>query len=255
MGARIRTYLLERSRISFQQRSERNYHIFYQLCEGASPEERTNFGLDSDTSGYRYLSSSSLTIDNVNDAANFSATRQALTIVGIDEEKQLAIFRLLAGILHLGNVEINHRRDAKDAVIDEKHDASLQKAMELLGIDAAEFAKCTTKRLIDARGEKFSSARTMDQSIGVRDGVAKFIYSCIFDWLVLRINASLSSNDGIQREKSFIAVLDIYGFEHFQTVRLFLTGLVLTLMLFFRTHLSSSVSIMPTRNYSSRYGW
>ncbi|KAE9397351.1 hypothetical protein BT96DRAFT_823455 [Gymnopus androsaceus JB14] len=217
VGARIRTYLLERSRISFQQRSERNYHIFYQLCEGASPEERANFGLDSDATGYRYLSSSSIKIDNVNDAANFTATRQALAIVGIDEEKQLAIFRLLAGLLHLGNVEINHRRDAKDAIIDEKNDAALQKAMELLGIDAAEFAKCTTKRLIDARGEKFSSARTMDQSIGVRDGVAKFIYSCIFDWLVLRINASLSSNDAIQREKSFIAVLDIYGFEHFRT--------------------------------------
>lgn len=221
VGARIQTYLLERSRISFQQRSERNYHIFYQLCEGASPEERTSFGLDTDASGYRYLSSSSIKIDNVNDAVNFSATRQALSIVGIDEEKQLAIFRLLAAILHLGNIEINHRRDAKDAIIDDTHDSALQNAMELLGIDAAKFAKCTTKKLIDARGEKFSSARTMDQAIGVRDGVAKFIYSSIFDWLVLRINESLSSNDDVQREKNFIAVLDIYGFEHFQTVCFF----------------------------------
>ncbi|KIK59478.1 hypothetical protein GYMLUDRAFT_169589 [Collybiopsis luxurians FD-317 M1] len=217
VGARIRTYLLERSRISFQQRSERNYHIFYQLCEGVSSEERANFGLDADTTGYRYLSSSSIKIDNVDDATNFSATRQALSVVGIDEEKQLAIFRLLAGILHLGNIEVTHRRDAKDSIIDDKNDAALQKAMELLGIDPVEFAKCTTKKLIDARGEKFSSARTMDQAIGVRDGVAKFIYSSIFDWLVLRINESLSADEAVQREKSFIAVLDIYGFEHFQT--------------------------------------
>ncbi|KAJ4487665.1 P-loop containing nucleoside triphosphate hydrolase protein [Lentinula aciculospora] len=245
VGARIRTYLLERSRISFQQRSERNYHIFYQLCQGVASlpdSERAEFGLDgldsdlTDGKEFRYLSSSSSSfkIENVDDAANFSATRQALSIVGIDSGKQLSIFRLLAGILHLGNIDIQHRRDTKDAIIDHKSDIALGKAMELLGISAEDFARCTTKKVIDARGEKYESARTVDQAVGVRDGVAKFIYDSVFDWLVRRINESLgegsvvegeededrtyekSSRKG-QRERTFIAVLDIYGFEHFQT--------------------------------------
>ncbi|KAJ3710358.1 P-loop containing nucleoside triphosphate hydrolase protein [Lentinula guzmanii] len=241
IGARIRTYLLERSRISFQQRSERNYHIFYQLCQGVATlpnSERAKFGLDgvnlelTDGNSFRYLSSSSSSfkIDNVDDAANFATTRQALSVVGIDSERQLSIFRLLAGILHLGNIDIQHRRDAKDAIIDCKSDLALAKAMELLSIDAERFARCTTKKVIDARGEKYESARTVDQAVGVRDGVAKFIYNSIFDWLVRRINDSLgeggvvveeteegSSEERSRRERTFIAVLDIYGFEHFQT--------------------------------------
>ncbi|KAJ4483037.1 P-loop containing nucleoside triphosphate hydrolase protein [Lentinula edodes] len=245
VGARIRTYLLERSRISFQQRSERNYHIFYQLCQGVSKlpdSERAQFGLDglnsdlTDGKGFRYLSSSSSSfkIDNVDDAANFAATCQALSVVGIDSANQLSIFRLLAGILHLGNIDIQHRRDAKDAIIESKSDHALAKATELLGISAEQFARCTTKKVIDARGEKYESARTVDQAVGVRDGVAKFIYNSVFDWLVKRINESLGEGGGMEeedsmgegqgesddkgrRERTFIAVLDIYGFEHFQT--------------------------------------
>ncbi|KAJ3824008.1 P-loop containing nucleoside triphosphate hydrolase protein [Lentinula raphanica] len=241
VGARIRTYLLERSRISFQQRSERNYHIFYQLCQGVatlSESERARFGLDglrtdlTDGNSFRYLatSASSFRIDNVDDAANFTATRQALSVVGIDSEKQYSIFRLLAAILHLGNIDIQHRRDVKDAIIDSKTDSALAKAMDLLGINAEQFARATTKKVIDARGEKYESARTVDQAVGVRDGVAKFIYNSIFDWLVRRINESLGesrgtgitseegSSEGEHRpETKFIAVLDIYGFEHFQT--------------------------------------
>ncbi|KAI0034460.1 P-loop containing nucleoside triphosphate hydrolase protein [Vararia minispora EC-137] len=212
IGARIRTYLLERARISFQQRGERNYHIFYQLCAGASPEERAALSLDRPSSEFAYLASSAFDAD---EASNFATTKRALSIVGIDNGRQMRIFELLAGLLHLGNVDIKQYRDNPDAVISEK-DVSLVIAMHMLGIDLKEFRKWTATKHFAARGEDIKSARTVAQARGVRDGVAKFIYSCVFDWLVAQVNASLGTDDVMRKEQMFIAVLDIYGFEHFE---------------------------------------
>lgn len=214
VGARMRTYLLERSRLTFQQPLEGNYHIFYQLCSGASENDRHNLGLDDATTDFRYLGGMPPQPTQAPYTHDFSATCDALEVVGIGEEKRQAIFQLLAGLLHVGNIEIRSKRDTKDATMDED-DVALLRAAALLGIDAKGFAKCTTAKQIDARGEIFSAARTVAQAIGVRDGVAQYIYSCLFDWLAVRVNSSLLS-DTEHLEATFIAVLDIYGFEHFE---------------------------------------
>ncbi|KAL1658953.1 P-loop containing nucleoside triphosphate hydrolase protein, partial [Schizophyllum commune] len=214
VGARIRTYLLERSRVTFQQSAERNYHIFYQLCAGASDEERLGLGLDADVTGFRYLCGMPSDPTQTSYAQDFTATCEALDVIGIDAGKRQAIFQLLAGLLHMGNMTIRSKRDTKDATMDEE-DAALLRAAGLLGIDAKGFSKCTTTKQIDARGEKFSAARTVAQAAGVRDGVVQYIYSCLFNWLVARVNEGLSSGKE-DLEATFIAVLDIYGFEQFE---------------------------------------
>jgi myosin heavy subunit len=220
VGARISTYLLERARISFQQRGERNYHIFYQLCAGASVRERASLSLDRPASEFVYLASSTF---NADEARDFTTTKRALSTVGIDEKKQMRIFEVLAGLLHLGNVDIRQHRDNPDAVIDEK-DASLVTAMQLLGMDLKEFRKWTATKHFAARGEDIKSLRTAAQARGVRDGMAKFIYSCLFEWLVAQVNASLETEGAAQKEHLSIAVLDIYGFEHFDKVRGFIVS-------------------------------
>ncbi len=212
IGAKIRTYLLERSRLVFQPLKERNYHIFYQLVAGASEAERQELSL-LPVDEFEYLNQGSApVIDGVDDKAEFEATKESLSTIGIDATQQSEIFKLLAALLHLGNIKITASRT--DSVLG-SDEPSLVKACALLGVDANDFAKWTVKKQLTTRGEKITSNLTQQQAIVVRDSVAKFIYSSMFDWLVESINRGLATQEVLSRVDSFIGVLDIYGFEHF----------------------------------------
>ena len=212
IGAKIRTYLLERSRLVFQPLKERNYHIFYQLVAGASENERQELDL-LPAEKFDYLNQGSAPfIDGVDDKAEFQGLKRSLTTIGVDSGQQSQIFRLLAALLHLGNVKITASRT--DSVLTAT-EPNLEKASALLGVDPVEFAKWTVKKQLITRGEKITSNLTQAQAIVVRDSVAKFVYSSLFDWLVENINHALATDEVISRVKSFIGVLDIYGFEHF----------------------------------------
>ncbi|KAI4257175.1 MAG: hypothetical protein LQ352_001766 [Teloschistes flavicans] len=212
IGARIRTYLLERSRLVFQPFKERNYHIFYQLVAGASVQETEEWGLHS-VEYFDYLNQGTTpVIDGVDDGADLNATRQSLATIGVSQEKQAEIFRLLSALLHLGNVKVTATR--ADSVLPST-EPSLVRACQMLGVNANEFAKWTIKKQLITRGERLTSNLTQQQAIVVRDSVAKFIYSSLFDWLVDTINSGLATDEVNSRASSFIGVLDIYGFEHF----------------------------------------
>src|ERR1700733_9608833 len=157
VGARIRTYLLERSRIVFQPLTERNYHIFYQLCAGAPLKERKDLGLDADITKWNFLKqggSTSTPIPGVDDAEEFRATQHALSTVGIGIEKQWAVFRLLSALLHLGNTKITQMRPVAALGV---NDAALQLATRFLGVNLAEFRKWTIKKQIITRNEKITT--------------------------------------------------------------------------------------------------
>lgn len=206
VGARIRTYLLERSRLVDQPETERNYHIFYQLLAGAPTTERKSLGLDS-AANFTYLNQggpSALSIAGVNDAEEFQATQKALSTVGITVERQWHIFRLLAALLHIGNIEIKATRT--EALL-EDDDRSLSLATELLGIDKATFKKWLIKKQIVTRTDKIVTALNAAQANIVKDSVAKHVYASLFDWLVSVVNESLASEVVEGRVKSFIGVL------------------------------------------------
>ncbi|OJT04071.1 Myosin-2 [Trametes pubescens] len=218
VGARIRTYLLERSRVVFQPLTERNYHIFYQLCAGAPLKERKDLGLDTDVSKFQYLCQGgpqSTPIAGVDDAEEFRQTQIALSTIGISVEKQWAVFKLLSALLHLGNIKITQTRN--DAIIDDT-DPALQLSTRFLGVPLADFKKWTIKKQITTRSEKIVTSLNGSQASVVRDSIAKFVYACLFEWLVAIVNESLAGENGeaASRAEMFIGVLDIYGFEHFK---------------------------------------
>ncbi|KAJ1963547.1 Myosin type-2 heavy chain 1, partial [Dipsacomyces acuminosporus] len=217
-AAFIRTYLLERSRLVYQPSIERNYHIFYQLLAAVPQEDRQEFGLvDATWRTFSYTSQGGTgEIAGVDDAREFKITCDALAVIGVSPDKQKQIYKLLAALLHLGNLEIGGSERMGASIQDDNE--SCNKVIELLQIDGALFRKWLTKKQIVTRSEKIVSNLTKLQAQVVRDSVAKFIYAHLFDWIVFTINASLSGTDkGLDgNPASFIGVLDIYGFEHFE---------------------------------------
>ncbi|KAG1355859.1 hypothetical protein G6F62_002230 [Rhizopus arrhizus] len=211
VGAKIRTYLLERSRLIYQPETERNYHIFYQLCAGIPLSEKKEFELG-DYSQFHYLNQSGTgTIPGVDDASEFEATQRALSTVGLSVQLQWKIFRLLAALLHIGNITITGRADAMLS----EEDPALLTATRLLGIKAADFRKWIIRKQIVTRSEKIVTNLNPAQAHVVKDSVAKYVYANLFEWLVSVTNESLSCSDASQ-VATFIGVLDIYGFEHFK---------------------------------------
>lgn len=212
-GAKIRTYLLERSRLVFQPKTERNYHIFYQMIQGLDEKTKKSIYLEN-IEDFNYLNQGGLpTIEGVDDSKEFQDTCNALSLVGIDEEKQLEIFRILSGLLHLGNIEIPKTRNNASLSSDEP---SLVKACELLGLDPVSFAKWTVKKQIKTRFETINTDLKHHEAVNARDAVAKYIYHNLFDWLVDHVNSDLCPPDLEEQVSTFIGVLDIYGFEHFE---------------------------------------
>ncbi|OWB56616.1 hypothetical protein B5S28_g2523 [[Candida] boidinii] len=214
IGARIRTYLLERSRLVFQPKTERNYHIFYQMISGLSDDLKLKLDI-SKIEDYHYLNQGgNHIIDGIDDKKEFIDTCEALELVGISKDKQFELFKILSALLHIGNIEIVKTRN--DAILS-SDEPNLIKACNLLGLDPVQFSKWIVKKQITTRSEKIISNLNYQQACVARDSVAKYIYSSLFDWLVEYINADLCSNDLQSKIHSFIGVLDIYGFEHFDT--------------------------------------
>lgn len=153
-------------------------------------------------------------------------------------------------MLHLGNVKIVQTRT--EASIEET-DTALLLATRFLGVDLAEFRKWLIKKQITTRNEKIITNLNGAQATAVRDSVSKFVYACMFEWLVAIVNESLAGENGdaAERAEMFIGVLDIYGFEHFQKVRVSCYSNMIDLNVF-RTPSNNSVSTMPTRSCSKR---
>ncbi|XP_073034125.1 LOW QUALITY PROTEIN: myosin-17-like [Primulina eburnea] len=212
-GAAIRTYLLERSRVCQISDPERNYHCFYLLC-AAPPEERQKYKLGNPESFHFLNQSKCIKLDGVDDAEEYLATRRAMDIVGISEEEQEAIFRVVAAVLHLGNIEFAKGKEIDSSVIkDEKSRFHLNTTAELLKCDPKSLEDAMIKRVMVTPEEVITRTLDPEAALGSRDALAKTIYSRLFDWIVEKINVSIGQDPN---SKAIIGVLDIYGFESFK---------------------------------------
>uniref|UniRef100_A0A2K6B4A3 Unconventional myosin-Va n=1 Tax=Macaca nemestrina TaxID=9545 RepID=A0A2K6B4A3_MACNE len=211
IGANMRTYLLEKSRVVFQAEEERNYHIFYQLCASAKLPEFKMLRLgNADDFNYTQQGGSPV-IEGVDDAKEMAHTRQACTLLGISESHQMGIFRILAGILHLGNVGFTSR-DADSCTIPPKHEP-LCIFCDLMGVDYEEMCHWLCHRKLATATETYIKPISKLQATNARDALAKHIYAKLFNWIVDNVNQALHS---AVKQHSFIGVLDIYGFETFE---------------------------------------
>uniref|UniRef100_A0A670KDY2 Myosin VC n=1 Tax=Podarcis muralis TaxID=64176 RepID=A0A670KDY2_PODMU len=210
IGANMRTYLLEKSRVVFQSENERNYHIFYQLCASAlRPEfEHLKLGIPEEFN-YTNMGGNAV-IEGVNDYANMMETQKTFTLLGLKEDFQMDVFKILAAILHLGNVQIAAVGDERSSVsLDDKH---LHIFCDLLDLESDKVARWLCHRKIVTTSETVVKPMTKLQALNARDALAKKIYAHLFDFIVERINKALEFSG---KQHTFIGVLDIYGFETF----------------------------------------
>lgn len=214
-GAQVLTYLLEKPRLTSQMAGERNFHIFYQLCKGATTVEQKQLALE-DVTQYRYLNQGGCyDVPNVDDAADFEVLRGALDIFGVSREDQKALWQYLSGILHLGNITFKTEGDDRDeAVLD--NGKPLAYAAKLLGIKQDDVKKALLRRQATMGKNVVTIRLKVPEAEAARDAFAMLLYGRLFDHLVKIINKGLSGVGIDEESNRFIGVLDIYGFEFFE---------------------------------------
>ncbi|PKA47048.1 hypothetical protein AXF42_Ash011722 [Apostasia shenzhenica] len=212
-GAAIRTYLLERSRVVQISDRERNYHCFYQLCASGKDAEKYKVG---HPSTFHYLNQSkTYELDGISSAQEYVKTRRAMDIVGISSSDQEAIFRILAGILHLGNIEFSPGFEHDSSTVnDARSKFHLQMAAKLLMCSPNLLLATLCTRSIQTLEGSIIKALDCPAAVAGRDALAKTLYARLFDWLVENINKSVGQD---LDSKMQIGVLDIYGFECFKS--------------------------------------
>ncbi|KAJ9271952.1 hypothetical protein DTO212C5_2033 [Paecilomyces variotii] len=215
VGANITNYLLEKSRVVGQITNERNFHIFYQFTKAAPQEYRDLFGIQQPQS-YVYTSRSKcFDVAGIDDASDFQETLEAMRIIGMTKEEQDNVFRMLAAILWIGNIQFVEDDSSNASITDQ---SVVEFVAYLLEVDAAQVNKALTLRIMETarggrRGSVYEVPLNTVQALAVRDALAKAIYFNLFDWIVERVNNSLTARGQVANS---IGILDIYGFEIFE---------------------------------------
>lgn len=211
VGGIITNYLLEKSRVIQQQPGERNFHSFYQLLLGASDSDLKQYKLTRNLSHYHYTNQGSL--DQLSEKADYKQTTSAFKTLGFTNDEIDSIWRIVASILHLGN--INFKMDEDILSIDNKNDLSCTAG--LLKVTEKELSDALTQRVIAAHGDIMFKTHDVTQAEFGRDALSKAIYDRLFTLIVNRINqAILFRGTKAQAQlNTVIGVLDIYGFEIF----------------------------------------
>ncbi|XP_071617264.1 unconventional myosin-XV [Heliangelus exortis] len=208
-GAITSQYLLEKSRVVFQAKSERNYHIFYEMLAGLPTQQRQRYCLQGAETYYYLNQGGNCEIPGKDDAEDFHRLLNTMEVLNFSLEEQNSIFRILSSVLHLGNVYFEKYESDCQEVAMVVSDAEIRTVAELLQVSPEGLQKAITFKVTEALREKIYTPLTVESAVDARDAIAKTLYSLLFSWLTDRINKLVYP----RREALSIAILDIYGFE------------------------------------------
>ncbi|XP_076969611.1 unconventional myosin-VIIa isoform X1 [Tamandua tetradactyla] len=216
-GAKIEQYLLEKSRVCRQAPDERNYHVFYCMLEGMSKEQKRRLGLGQATE-YNYLAMGNcITCEGREDSQEYANIRSAMKVLMFTDTENWEISKLLAAILHLGNLQYEARTFENLDTCEVLFSPSLTTAASLLEVNPPDLMNCLTSRTLITRGETVSTPLSREQALDVRDAFVKGIYGRLFVWIVDKINAAIYKppSQEVKNSRRSIGLLDIFGFENF----------------------------------------
>ncbi|XP_068450331.1 myosin heavy chain, fast skeletal muscle-like [Clinocottus analis] len=209
-SADIETYLLEKSRVTFQLSAERSYHIFYQLMTGHKPELLEALLITKNPYDYHMISQGEITVKSIDDIEEFIATDTAIDILGFTADEKANIFKLTGAVMHHGNMKFKQKQREEQAEPDGNEEAD--KIAYLLGLNSADMLKALCYPRVKVGNEYVTKGQTVPQVNNSVSALCKSVYEKMFLWMVVRINEMLDTK---QPRQFFIGVLDIAGFEIF----------------------------------------
>jgi myosin-5 len=223
----MKTYMLERPRVTALSAGERNYHIFYQLLAGLPAEKASALGLHRGVSSFRVLNRSGcIDIAHVDDNTEYQATMESLHAVGATPHDVDTLIQALAAVLHIGNIEFKSNGDAS-AVQGSEECSGLSEAALCMQVTAEDLAAALTTTYTVFVGEEVIKPNTVEQSAAIRDATARLVYARLFDWVAGKISECFgnSTADGTHDAEhhtsshdrdAYVGVLDLFGFEFFE---------------------------------------
>ncbi|XP_037837694.1 myosin-7 isoform X1 [Kryptolebias marmoratus] len=209
-SADIETYLLEKSRVIFQLRAERDYHIFYQILSNKKPEILEMLLVTNNPYDYAFISQGETQVASIDDAEELMATDSAFDVLGFTQEEKNSVYKLTGAIMHHGNMKFKQRAREEQAEADGTEDAD--KVAYLMGLNSADLIKGLCHPRVKVGNEWVTKGQNVAQVNYAVGALSKAVYERMFLWMVIRINQSLETK---QPRQYFIGVLDIAGFEIF----------------------------------------
>ncbi|XP_034646546.1 myosin-15 isoform X4 [Trachemys scripta elegans] len=209
-SADIEIYLLEKSRVIFQQPGERSYHIFYQILSGKKAELQDMLLVSTNPYDFHFCSQGAVTVDNLDDGEELMATDQAMDILGFIPDEKYGAYKLTGSIMHFGNMKFKQRPREEQAETDGTENTD--KAAYLMGLNSSDLAKGLLHPRVKVGNEYVTKGQSVEQVVYAVGALSKAVYDRMFKWLVIRINKTLDTR--LPRQ-FFIGVLDIAGFEIF----------------------------------------
>ncbi|NXR50917.1 MYO15 protein, partial [Hippolais icterina] len=208
-GAITSQYLLEKSRVVFQAKTERNYHIFYEMLAGLPSQQRQRYCLQGAETYYYLNQGGNCEIPGKDDAEDFRRLLNTMEVLNFSLDEQNSIFRILSSVLHLGNVYFEKYETDCQEVAMVVSATEIRTVAELLQVSPEGLQKAITFKVTETQREKIFTPLTVESAVDARDAIAKTLYSLLFSWLTDRINKLVYP----RQEALSIAILDIYGFE------------------------------------------
>uniref|UniRef100_A0A8B9HS67 Myosin-7 n=1 Tax=Astyanax mexicanus TaxID=7994 RepID=A0A8B9HS67_ASTMX len=209
-SADIETYLLEKSRVTFQLKAERDYHIFYQILSNKKPEILEMLLVTPNPYDYSFISQGETTVPSIDDAEELMATDSAFDVLGFTQDEKNSVYKLTGAIMHYGNMKFKQKQREEQAEADGTEDAD--KSAYLMGLNSADLIKGLCHPRVKVGNEWVTKGQNVQQVYYAVGALSKAVYEKMFLWMVVRINQSLETK---QPRQYFIGVLDIAGFEIF----------------------------------------
>ncbi|KAF1669641.1 Myosin-6, partial [Pygoscelis papua] len=239
--------LLEKSRVIFQLKAERNYHIFYQILSNKKPELLEMLLITNNPYDYSYVSQGEVTVASIDDSEELLATDSAFDVLGFTAEEKAGVYKLTGAIMHFGNMKFKQKQREEQAEPDgteggagggwgdgrpvlgspgslqargevepdhvsPPRSADADKSAYLMGLNSADLLKGLCHPRVKVGNEYVTKGQNVQQVYYSIGALAKAVYEKMFNWMVTRINNSLETK---QPRQYFIGVLDIAGFEIF----------------------------------------